>query len=191
MFNPLNTPIFSKPLVGLPESAHLLFGTSPVLEMMPQIAIDLNKHIQEHVTLKAEEAVAMQLEQAEAQMGQSAEGDVEPMVQSQIAVLEAQFMGEVKQQQAELSGEGQPDPVIQLKQQELQQRALRDQADKEYDFGKLNLDQQKLAQKDKIDNEKIQSQEDIAQLRANVNLKKMNMDRTNMRVRDAFKDRKK
>ena len=100
-------------------------------------------------------------------------------------------MAEVKQQQAELSGEGQPDPVIQLKQQELQQRALRDQADKEYDFGKLNLDQQKLSQKDKIDNEKIQSQEDIAQLRANVNLKKMNMDRTNMRVRDAFKDRKK
>jgi hypothetical protein len=171
--------------------AHLLFGTSPVLEMMPQIAIDLNKHIQEHVTLKAEEAVAMQLEQAEAQMGQSAEGDVEPMVQSQIAVLEAQFMAEVKQQQAQLSGEGQPDPVIQLKQQELQQRALRDQADKEYDFGKLNLDQQKLEQKDKIDNEKIQSQEDIAQLRANVNLKKMNMARTNMRVRDAFKDREK
>ena len=124
-------------------------------------------------------------------MGQSAEGDVEPMVQSQIAVLEAQFMAEVKQQQAQLSGEGQPDPVIQLKQQELQQRALRDQADKEYDFGKLNLDQQKLEQKDKIDNEKIQSQEDIAQLRANVNLKKMNMARTNMRVRDAFKDREK
>ncbi len=50
---------------------------------------------------------------------------------------------------------------------------------------------ERLEQKDKIDNEKIQSQEDIAQLRANVNLKKMNMARTNMRVRDAFKDREK
>jgi len=32
--------------------------------------------------------------------------------------------------------------------------------------------QQKLQQKDKIDNARIESQEDIAQLRANVNLKK-------------------
>ena len=95
--------------------AHIVFGLSPIVQLMPQIAVDLNKHILEHVTLKAKEAVAGQIEQAEQQMGQVAEGEnIEDMTQSQIATLEAQFMQEVKQLQSQLSGEGEPDPVIAL-----------------------------------------------------------------------------
>ena len=52
-------------------------------------------------------------------------------------------------------------------------RAMKDQADAQYDFSKLNLEQQKLAQKEKTDQARIQSQEDIAQLRANINLQKL------------------
>jgi hypothetical protein len=153
--------------------AHISFGLSPIVQIMPQISIDLNKHILEHVTLKAKEAVAMQIEQAEQQMGQVAEGaDLEQMTQSQIAALEAQFLGETQQLQSQMSGEGQPDPVIQLKQQELQQRAMNDQAKLQFDQTKLGFEQQKLQQKDEIDRARIDSQEDIAQLRANVNLKK-------------------
>ena len=137
--------------------------------------MELNKHILGHVTLKAKEAVAMQIEQAEQQMGQVAEGEqLEAMTESQIAVLEAQFLGEVKQMQAEMSGEGQPDPVIELKKQELQQRALHDKERLQFDATKLGFEEQKLQQKDTIDNARIDSQEDIAQLRANVNLKKFN-----------------
>jgi hypothetical protein len=154
--------------------AHVLFGLSPIVQLMPQIGVELNKHILQHVTIKAKEAVAMQIEQAEQQMGQVAEGaDLEGMSQSQIAVLEAQFMGEVQQLQAQMSGAGQPDPVIQLKQQELQQRAMNDQAKLQFDQAKLGFEQQKLQQKDAIDNARIDSQEDIAQLRANINLKKL------------------
>jgi len=154
--------------------AHVLFGLSPIVQLMPQIGVELNKHILQHVTIKAKEAVAMQIQQAEQQMGQVAEGtDLEGMSQSQIAVLEAQFMGEVQQLQAQMSGSGQPDPVIQLKQQELQQRAMNDQAKLQFDQAKLGFEQQKLQQKDAIDNARIDSQEDIAQLRANINLKKL------------------
>ena len=154
--------------------AHLLFGLSPIVQIMPQIGVELNKHILQHVTIKAKEAVAQQIEQAEQQMGETAEGgDLENMAQAQIATLEAQFMGEVQQLQAQMSGEGQPDPVIALKQQELQQRALNDQEKLKYDQQRLGFDQQKLQQKDSIDNARIDSQEDIAQLRANINLKKL------------------
>ena len=155
--------------------AHLIFSLSPIVELLPQIGVELNKHILGHVTLKAKEAVAMQIEQAEQQMGQVAEGEqLEAMTDSQIAVLEAQFLGEVKQMQAEMSGEGQPDPVIELKKQELQQRALHDKERLQFDATKLGFEEQKLQQKDTIDNARIDSQEDIAQLRANVNLKKFN-----------------
>ena len=154
--------------------AHLVLGLSPIVQLMPQIGIELNKHILQHVTIKAKEAVAMQIEQAEQQMGQVAEGgNLEAMTESQIATLEAQFLQEVQQLQSQMSGEGEPDPVIQLKQQELQQRAMNDQAKLQYDQQRLGFEQTKLQQKDSIDNARIDSQEDIAQLRANINLKKL------------------
>jgi hypothetical protein len=157
--------------------AHISFGMSPIVQLMPQIAIDLNKHILEHVNLKARESVSSQVEQAEKQMGQTAQAEkLEDMKESEIAKLEAQFMQEVRQLQQQMSGEGQPDPVVQLKQQELQQRAMNDQAKLQLAQQKLGFDQQKLQQKDTIDKARIESSEDIAQLRANVNLKKMNKD---------------
>ncbi len=156
---------------------HISFGMSPIVQLMPQIGIDLNKHILEHVTLKAKEMVSSQVEQAEKQMGQTAQAEkLDDMKESEIAKLEAQFMQEVRQLQQQMSGEGQPDPIVQLKQQELQQRAMNDQAKLQLDQQKLGFDQQKLQQKDTIDKARIESSEDIAQLRANVNLKKMNKD---------------
>ena len=156
---------------------HISFGMSPIVQLMPQIGIDLNKHILEHVSLKAKEMVSSQVEQAEKQMGQTAQAEkLDDMKESEIAKLEAQFMQEVRQLQQQMSGEGQPDPIIQLKQQELQQRAMNDQAKLQLDQQKLGFDQQKLQQKDTIDKARIESSEDIAQLRANVNLKKMNKD---------------
>ncbi len=152
--------------------AHLLFGLSPIVQAQPALAIDLNKHLMQHISLKAREAVDAQIMAAEQQMGQQAQ-NVDELKVSQIAALEAQFLGEVQQMQSQMSGAGKPDPVIALKEKELQMRAMKDQADAQFDFSKLNLEQQKLAQKEKTDQARIQSQEDIAQLRANINLQKL------------------
>ena len=152
--------------------AHLLFGLSPIVQAQPALAIDLNKHLMQHISLKAREAVEVQIAQAEQQMGQQAQ-NVDELKVGQIAALEAQFLAEVQQMQAQMSGAGKPDPVIALKEKELQMRAMKDQADAQFDFSKLNLEQQKLAQKEKTDQARIQSQEDIAQLRANINLQKL------------------
>ena len=69
------------------------------------------------------------------------------------------------------------DPLINLKQQELMLRAQeikqnRDLAEQrlDLDLEKLNFEGKKLDQKDNIDKERIQSQEDIADLRAEVSL---------------------
>ena len=70
------------------------------------------------------------------------------------------------------------DPLIDLKQQELNLRSQeiqqnKENADKklELDVEKLNFEGEKLEQKDKMDKEKIQSQEDQTELRAEVALK--------------------
>ena len=83
--------------------------------------------------------------------------------------VEAQ-MNEVIQQEA-MQGQGQ-DPLIGLKQQELQLKAQDIQRKAENDGQKLELDAAKLEQQAKIAQDKIDSNEDIAQLRANVNLDK-------------------
>ena len=82
----------------------------------------------------------------------------------------------VAEEQEYLNKKGE-DPLIDLKQQELNLRAQEIQQRKDMDDKKLDLDTEKLGfeakklqQKDKIDKEKIQSQEDIAELRAETTL---------------------
>ena len=68
------------------------------------------------------------------------------------------------------------DPLIDLKQQELNLRAQQLQQDRALSEKRLDLDTEKLnfegqlQQKDEIDKERIQSQEDMADLRAEVTL---------------------
>ena len=78
----------------------------------------------------------------------------------------------IEEQQA-MSGQGQ-DPLIGLKEQELQLRAQDIQRKSQNDQQKIELDAAKLDQQAKIAQDKIDSNEDIAQLRANVNLDKKN-----------------
>ena len=82
----------------------------------------------------------------------------------------------VAEEQEYLEGQN-SDPLLDLKQQELNLRAQeiqqnKDNADKklELDAEKLNFEGKKLEQKDEMDKEKLQSQEDQANLRAEVAL---------------------
>ena len=63
---------------------------------------------------------------------------------------------------AEISGEGgQPDPLIALKQQDLEIRAQRDAAENQIDQARLALDQQKAQASTQLGQDRIQSQEEI------------------------------
>ena len=71
----------------------------------------------------------------------------------------------------ETQNQGQ-DPLVALKEQEIQLKARDIQRKEQNDQGRLSIDQQKLQQTGEIAQDRIDSQEDIAQLRANVNLTK-------------------
>ena len=106
-------------------------------------------------------------------------------VDQSIAKLESLFMGEIKQLSAQLSGQGKPDPVIQLKQQELAQNAQKDQVDAQLDAAKLQLDAEKLKQRVATDQARIQKDYDIADKRAEVQYDKMTTQTLNQVRRDA------
>ena len=131
---------------------HLLFGLSPVVSSMPQVAINLQKHVFDHIRLKAEEAVEAELFQ---QYGTDPEGLVSPLQrEAMVALKVAQFFQEAKQLQGQLTGP-QSDPLVELKQAELQQTAQRDQARIQIDQQRLAFDQQREANDMMIDRAKL------------------------------------
>jgi len=155
---------------------HLLFGTNQMILANPPMAMKLQKHILEHVSLKAKEQTMFLIQQGQAP---------EEQMPNIVAQMEAQSMMELKQLSQQLSGGGQPDPVVQLKQQELQQSAQKDQMDAQRDQAKIQLDAQKLQQKDSIDRARIQKDYDIADKRAEVQYDKMTTQTLNQERRDA------
>jgi hypothetical protein len=134
-------------------AAHLMMGLSPILQSNPMSAMMLQRHILDHVRLKAEEDV-------EAELFKLYGVDPDRMIsliqkEGMVALKIAQYMKEVREMQDELAGGGGEDPLIALKQQELQQRAQNDQADNQIDQQRLALDQQRLQQKTALDQQRL------------------------------------
>ena len=97
---------------------------------------------------------------------------------NQVASKIVEMTEELVAEEQEYLGQKDSDPLIDLKQQELNLRAQEIQQNKDIaeqkldlDAEKLNFEGQKLEQKDEMDREKLQSQEDQADLRAEVALR--------------------
>ena len=118
--------------------AHLVFASSPMIGGMPPVAMAMQKHVMEHVKLQAEEQAMMQLQQA----GPMPAEQQEMQYQALVAQGVAQGLQQVKQMSAQISGAGQPDPLVKLKEQELQIKAQSEQADAQNDQARLQLEAQ-------------------------------------------------
>ena len=118
--------------------AHMVFGSTPMVAGMPAMAMALQKHIMEHVQIAAQERAMQTMAQ---QMPQAAPEQMELAMQGLVAQFVAEGMQQVKQLSQQVSGQG-PDPLVKLKEQELQIRAQAEQADAQNDAAKLNLEAQ-------------------------------------------------
>ncbi len=135
-------------------TAHLVFGSSPMVAQMPQVAVALQKHILEHVKIQAEEAGMQQMQQAQG----GDEAQMEMQYQAVVAQLIAQGMQQVKQLSGQLSGQG-PDPLIKLKEKELEIKAQSEQSDAQMDQARLQLDAQNQQMRGEQFQQRLESQE--------------------------------
>ena len=144
---------------------HLTFGTSPMVAQNPIVSINLLKHVLEHIRIKAQEQAAVQLMQQTG--GQPLNQELELELDAMVARMVAQEMQNLKQLSAQISGQGQegPDPLVQLKQQELQLDAQRQQAELAMDQQELAMDQQRMQNKQQEFQQRLQSQERQTQAR--------------------------
>ena len=134
--------------------AHLVFGASPMVAQMAPVAISLQKHIMEHVKVQAEEQAMAQMQQAPG----GDEGQMEMQYQAMVAQLVAQGMQQVKEMSGQLTGQG-PDPLIQLKEKELEIKSQAEQADAQIDQAKLQLDAQNQQMRAEQFQQRLASQE--------------------------------
>tara|TARA_R100001594_G_scaffold60827_4_gene94773 strand:- start:1376 stop:3826 length:2451 start_codon:yes stop_codon:yes gene_type:complete len=163
-------------------TAHIIFMKTPIPGSTPPIFAALQGHLCEHIALKAREEVekemmavqqqVMEVQNA-VQMGQIAPQEVPPMPEmpdpeSMVAEKIAQYTEEVM---AALMPppEGEQDPLVELRSKELDIKAA-DLQRKSQEFSeRLVFDMAKEESKEEMAAEKIDSQEDIALLRAEVN----------------------
>jgi hypothetical protein len=143
--------------------AHLVFGSSGLVQQMPAVMMTLQKHVMEHVSIKAKEQVAQQIQQ-QAPDRQPTEEEI-IQIESLVADLISTGMQEVKAVSMQISGGGEQDPLIALKAKDLEMRGQRDQNEAMIDGQRLALEKEKTAINAKLGEERIQSTEDIAQAR--------------------------
>ena len=145
--------------------AHMVFGSTPMVGGMPAIAMALQKHIMEHVRIMAREKAAVQFIQSRQAAGGEAATEEEMLA---VEGLTAQFVAEgmqmVKQMSQQVSGQG-PDPLIQLKEKELEIKAQAEQADAQVDQAKLQLDAQNQETRAQQFQQRMASQESMTQAR--------------------------
>ena len=158
--------------------AHRAFMSSYLVKNNPPTMAILQGHIVEHIGLQAREEVEEEMKPALEEQIANYGGQIPPDLQAQLQEQIEEQIAEkialmteemVAEEQEILAAEGQ-DPLIALKQQEINLKAGDLERKTVADQAKLGLDKAKLDQTAELTQDKIDSQEDIAQLRANVNL---------------------
>tara|TARA_R100000541_G_scaffold58179_2_gene69111 strand:+ start:2201 stop:4630 length:2430 start_codon:yes stop_codon:yes gene_type:complete len=175
-----NLVAFRQQNQGAHIDAHRSFMSSVLVKSNPQVLMILSGHIMDHVSIQAREEVEAdnqgEIEQVTAQYGGKLpeelqlrfQEQIEQQVAEKISIMTAEMVGE----EQEMMQSMQEDPLIDLKQQEIDIKSQDLQRKAAMDQGRLGIDQEKLDQTARIAQDRIDSQEDIAQLRANVNLTK-------------------
>jgi len=160
-------------------AAHLVFMASGVVQASPPVAVALQKHIMEHVKLMAQEQVMTQFMQQN--QGQEPTEEQVISIEAEISQVIADKIAEVRMMSQNIMGQGQaegPDPLVALKEQELGIKEQKTMADIANDQAKFGLEEQKLSERSRQFDDRLESQEGQTAARINAS-----NDREMMRLR--------
>jgi|TARA_R110000744_G_scaffold8656_1_gene28451 hypothetical protein len=140
--------------------AHLVFGASPLVGAMPPTALTLQKHVMAHIQVAAREQAAVEYLKGVQQAGGKPANEAQMLETERLtAQLIAQGMQSAKELSSEISGAGAPDPLVQLKEKEIQVKSEEATADNQIDQAKLQLDAQNQEMRSEQFGKRIAAQE--------------------------------
>jgi len=182
-------------------TAHLNFMASNFVRNNPSITAALEKNIMEHLSLMAQEQVQLefpqemqmlpQLQQAAAQNPQAQQQlqQISQKIESRKALLIADMTEEFMKEEKQITSQFDHDPLLKLKQREVDLKAMDAERKAKEDEARLSLDKSKFLQGSQIDNAKLQQNEDLANLRADTAIEKSMMSADVKLTSDAMKAR--
>ena len=174
-------------------TAHLNFMSSSMARGNPMVTASMQKNIFEHISLMALEQVEVEfkdqiimIQQMQQQMQANPALAQDPQMQQQMmavnmqiesrkAVLIAEMFEDFAKEEQELMGEYGNDPIAKLKARELDIRAQDDFTKAQQSQEKLNLDRMKAFMNQQNKDEKLEQNEELAELRAATSLAKQEM----------------
>ncbi|MDC3263742.1 hypothetical protein OAU51_00285 [Porticoccaceae bacterium] len=169
-------------------TAHLNFMATNIARNNPAIMASLEKNIFEHISLMAQEQVEVefrdelqQLQQMQImmqqnpQMAQQMQMQVRMLsekIESRKAVLIAEMMEEFMKEEKEITSQFDNDPIAKLRARELDLRAQENYRKEQESKERINLDKMKSMMNQMNQEEKLEQNEDLANLRADTSITK-------------------
>tara|TARA_Y100001973_G_scaffold102236_1_gene166882 strand:- start:364 stop:1350 length:987 start_codon:yes stop_codon:yes gene_type:complete len=160
--------------------AHRSFMSSQLVRSQVAVLAILQGHVSEHVSLAARASIMQVVQQQIAQLSEQFGGQIPQQVQqqimneaeSQVAQIVAVITNKMVQEETEGMSQQAQDPIIELKNKELDLRAAEIQRKAQESMMQFQMDQQKLDQDRTLAENKLQSQEDLTEYRQEMAIKR-------------------
>ena len=181
-------------------TAHLNFMATNIARNNPVVMASLEKNIFEHISLMAQEQVEVefrnelqQLQQMQMamqqnpQMAQQMQMQVRMLtekIESRKAVLIAEMMEEFMKEEKEITSQFDNDPIAKLRARELDLRAQENYRKEQEAKERINLDKMKSMMNQMNQEEKLEQNEDLANLRADTSIQKTVLSKTLPNAKD-------
>jgi len=188
-------------------TSHLNFMATNLARNNPMILGALEKNCFEHISMMAQEQIEVefreelqQMQQMQQQAQQNPAMQQNPQFQQQMmqismklearkATLIAEMMQEFKDEENKIMGQFGSDPIAKLKARELDLRATDNEKKREQDQEKINMDRSQQLMGQRQFDDKLEQNEDLAELRAETSLTKQEMSNDFKEQQDRMKQK--
>jgi hypothetical protein len=168
-------------------TAHLNFLATNMVRTAPAVIASVEKNCLEHISLMAQEQIELEFKeelQQLAQMQQMAQQN--PQIQQQMvplqqkvearkAILIADMMEDFKNEEKKITSQFDHDPIAKLRARELDIRAKDNENKRKEAQEKINIDKMKAMMNQGVQEDKLDQNEDLANLRADTSIEKQEM----------------
>jgi len=168
-------------------TAHLNFMATNMVRNAPMVSASIQKNCLEHISLMGQEQIELEFKnelQQLAQMQQMMQQN--PQIQQQMvplqqkiearkSILIADMMEDYMKEEKQITGDYGNDPIAQLRARELDIRAQDNEQKKKEAEDRLNLEKMKTMMNQGVQDEKLDQNEELANLRADTSIEKQEL----------------
>jgi hypothetical protein len=171
-------------------TAHLNFMETNMVKNAPMVGAAIQKNILEHISLMAQEQIEIEFRQELPRLVQMQQMAMQnPQMQQQVrmlqekidgrkAILISEMMDDYAKEEKKITSQFDNDPIAKLRARELDLQAQENARKQKEGEERINLDRMRAMMNDQNQDEKLQQNEELANLRADTSIQKTILSKT-------------